>query len=258
MEMPLSQTTPPTKDNAYEAQQLVYDAWDAGSDTRESELIRQALALNPRNVDALLYLVDRVKLKPGPEIEVLRNIAKFAEQDLGPKAFKGLRGGFWAAIQTRPYMRTRQKLAECLREAGRLDEAIFEYEGMLDLNPGDNQGVRYHLLPCYLMTGRLKPAGKLSKKYKEGSFNTVFAWCRVLELFLSHDRAGAKRALAVARKQNPFTEAYITGVRRVPSRLPDAYSPGSKEEAACFAEILRDTWKTSPAALEWLDAQKSR
>ena len=32
--------------------------------------------------------------------------------------------------------------------------------------------------------------------------------------------------------------------------------PGSKEEAACFADVLRSAWHAHPEALRWLKAQK--
>jgi hypothetical protein len=48
----------------------------------------------------------------------------------------------------------------------------------------------------------------------------------------------------------------IKGHRELPRQLPDGYSPGSKEEAICFAEVLRATWEKHPAALKWLETQK--
>jgi hypothetical protein len=61
-----------------------------------------------------------------------------------------------------------------------LAEAVAEYRAMLELNPGDNQGVRYSLLPSLPELNRLEAARKLFEKYPEESeFNTVFAWGRV-------------------------------------------------------------------------------
>lgn len=45
-------------------------------------------------------------------------------------------------------------------EAGRLEESIAEHEGMLELNPNDNQGVRYGLLALYLALKRLDGASR--------------------------------------------------------------------------------------------------
>ena len=249
-QMAQMQGTPPD-----EAQQLYYDAMEAATDEDEFELIQKALKLDPGNVDALLAVLQHRPLGEEDEIEVLRKIVALGEQRLGQKAFKNCAGGFWGSIETRPYMRARVQLAEALRGAGRLDEAIVEWEAMLELNPNDNQAVRYALLACYLALKRLDGAARLFAKYDECPWNTMFAWGRVLERWLVGDTAGAEQALAVARKQNAHAEAYLKGHKRLPNHLPEAYAPGSKEEAVCFAETLMVTWLAHPKALEWLAAQ---
>jgi len=40
--------------------------------------------------------------------------------------------------------------------------------------------------------------------------------------------------------------------------MPEAYAPGSKEEAVCYAEVVRAAWEKHPAALKWLEAQKMK
>ena len=256
MERHLAKADRVADQEAHEAQQLVYDAWEAATDEEEQQLILRALEIDPVNVDALLQMTVYSGVEGEEEIELVRKIVALGEKALGPKTFKEFKGTFWGFIQTRPYMRARQRLAECLRSAGRLDEAIREYEAMLELNPGDNQGVRYHLLPCYLMLNRLPDAQRLFAQYKECRFNAVFAWGRVLERLLSGDAKGATRALAVARKQNPHMQGYIKGHRKMPRHQPDSYSPGTKEEAACFAEVLQSAWSRHPSALQWLSGQK--
>ncbi len=256
MERLLNETRSPKRKQADEAQQLVYDAWEAPTDERQHELMCQALELDPGNADALLYLLDQSGLDEEAEIQALRNIVAAAAKSLGPKVFKENAGHFWGFIETRPYMRARQRLAYCLRAAGRLEEAITEYEAMLELNPNDNQGVRYELLPALLGLNRLEPARALLKQYNEARFSVAFAWCAVLERWLSGDLAAAKRALAAARKQNAHMQVYIKGHRDLPRQMPDSYAMGSKEEALCFAEVLRSAWARHPQALAWLAEQQ--
>ncbi len=257
LERYLSKDQPVTDKVAHEAQQLVYDAWEAPTDGQELKLIKQALKLDPMNVDALLYIFSTLALTDDGEIEALRRIVAVGEKKLGPNALKELAGAFWGFIETRPYMRARERLAEHLRAAGRLDEAIVEWEAMLKLNPGDNQGVRYALLASLLTLGRLERVRELFETFSgEFDSNVVFAWGKVLERFLSEDPAGASRALAGARKQNPHMQIYVNGHRAVPKSLPEAYAPGSKDEAMCFAETLRTAWQKHPAALKWLETQK--
>jgi tetratricopeptide (TPR) repeat protein len=256
MERLLSETRSPKRRKADESQQLVYDAWEAPTDEREQELMSQALELDPGNADALLYMLDGAGLQDEEEIQALRNIVAAAAKSIGPKVFKEDAGHFWGLIETRPYMRARHRLAGALRAAGRLEEAITECEAMLQLNENDNQGVRYELLPAYLGMNRLEPARALLKKYNEAEFSVVFAWCAVLERWLSGEAAAAEEALEVARKQNPHVQVYVKGHRDVPRSLPDSYSPGSKEEAICFAEVLRCAWARHAEALAWLAGQR--
>lgn len=246
-----------SNDPSARAQDLFYAAMDASTDEEELELLEKALKLDAGNVDVLLALMRHERLSDAEAIEFLQKLVKLAETRLGPKAFKEFAGAFWGFHETRPYMRVREMLAEHLRVAGRLEEAVAEWNAMLELNPGDNQGVRYSLLPCLLILQRLDAARKLFEKYpEECEWNAVFAWGRTLERFLSDDLPGAEAALAVARKQNPHMQVYVKGHRQIPKTLPEAYSPGSKEEAICFADVVRAAWEKYPAALKWLEAQK--
>jgi tetratricopeptide (TPR) repeat protein len=240
------------------AQELFYNAMEAASDGQEFQLLQEALTLDPGNIDALLGVLRHRPMPLEKEIALLRKIVALGEKRLGRKAFKDFAGAFWGFIETRPYMRARERLAESLRYASRLEEAVAEWEAMLKLNPNDNQGVRYALLASHLALNRLDRAAELFGRYDECTLNTVFAWCRVLERYLSDDLAAAVKALQVARKQNPYTEAYLKGHKRLPKFLPDGYSIGSKEEAICFAENLRMAWAAHPTARKWLETQQPR
>ena len=238
--------------DADKAQDLYFEAMDAPSKAAQFDLLEKALKLDPGNPDVLLAMLRHLPTSASEEIEILRRIVQMGEERLGENTFEEYSGHFWGFVETRPYMRARAQLAEALNEGARVEEAMSEWEGMLALNPNDNQGIRYRLLPVYLSLGRRKEAGQLFKKYPEAEFNTVFAWGQVLELFLSGDQDMAAEAALEAQKQNGFSKAFILGHRRVPKNLPDAYSPGSKEEAACFASDLRLAWEAHPAALAWL------
>jgi tetratricopeptide (TPR) repeat protein len=256
MEHTLGGLGPSKRNDEQRAQDLVYDAMEASTWERRLRLVRQALALDPENVDALLMVAEASDLEGVERIEALRGIVAAGAKRLGKKAFKELVPHFWGFIETRPYMRARERLATALREAGRLDEAAAEYAEMLALNENDNQGVRYELLPVLLSQGRLDEARALMERYKDDcEWNVVFAWRRVLERLLSKDEAGAVKALAVARKQNAHMEAHLKGQRKLPKNLPGSYSPGSKEEALCYAGALMAAWKAHPAALALLASQ---
>ncbi len=246
------------KQNQRRAQELIYDAMEADTPERIAGLVAQAYKLDPENVDALLMMARMAGFEGEERIAFLRTIVKKGAKRLGKKAFKELVPHFWGFLETRPYMRARQELAEELRSAGRLEEAAVEYAEMLVLNENDNQGVRYHYLPCLLVLNRLEDARSLMKRYTDDvKWNTVFAWCHVLERVLSEDEPGARKALAAARKQNGFTEAYLKGHRKLPKSLPSSYAPHSREEAQCYAEPLLMAWRAHEGAQKWLAAERN-
>lgn len=237
-----------------ESQECYYDAMEAGSEIEAYRLLSRALELDPGNTDAWLLMLSYYPPKSADEeIGTLRKLVSGAEERLGKKAFKEFAGHFWGFHETRPYMRARAALADALHRSGRIESASAEVEAMLELNPGDNQGLRYRLLACHLALGKLDDARSLFARYPdEFDYNTVFAWAKVLERILAGNPEEAARAVAAAQKQNPASQAYVLGHRKIPKNPPDSYSPGSKEEAMCFAADLQSAWNAHPAAKKWL------
>lgn len=76
------------------------------------------------------------------------------ERTLGPNVFVEEVGHFWGIVRTRPYMRARFGLAQCLEALDRREEAIEHYREFVRLNAGDNQGVRHSVLAALLLAGR--------------------------------------------------------------------------------------------------------
>jgi tetratricopeptide (TPR) repeat protein len=237
-----------------ESQECYYDAMEARSEIEAYRLLSRALELDPGNTDAwLLMLSYETPQSAEEEIGTLRKLVASAEERLGKRAFREFAGHFWGFHETRPYMRARAALADALHRAGRIESASAEWEAMLELNPNDNQGLRYRLLACHLALGKLSDARGLFARYPdEFDYNTVFAWAKVLERFLTGNTAEAAQAVAVAQKQNPASQVYVLGHRKIPKNPPDSYSPGSKEEAMCFAADLQSAWNAHPSAKKWL------
>jgi hypothetical protein len=143
-----------------------------------------------------------------------------------------------------------------LAESGSLEEAAAVFERMLELNPGDNQGMRYPLLGLYLAMKQPESAARVMSRYPdEERILGSFAWARVLERWFSGKFAEAEAALTRARKVNPFVEHYISGAQELPSEAPAYYRPGEDSEAQVCARELAIAWKSHPAFREWLLAR---
>lgn len=151
-------------------------------------------------------------------------------------------------------MRARLGLALALWNAGRTDEAVSHAEGMLRLNPNDNQGVRYVALNWLQQLGRDADADRLFRRYKDDC-GTEWAWPAALAAFRRNgDGVAARKALTRAIKANPHVAGFLLGQKKFPKALPAYVEMGGKDEAAAYAEAAAATWTMTSGALEWLAA----
>jgi tetratricopeptide (TPR) repeat protein len=132
-----------------QAQDLIYDAWEAKTAKARLAIARKALALSPLCADAHVLLAEHAKSGSDEQLELWRRGVESGELALGDE-FEALAGQFWGFLETRPYMRARFGLARALWIRGANDEAIDHLRDMLRLNPNDNQGIRY-VLAAYLV-----------------------------------------------------------------------------------------------------------
>lgn len=238
-------------DSIEEAQELAYKAMEAEDPFEALELTNKALQLDFDCVDAHLLMARLASRSLTEEIKNVKKIIARTEQKLGEKYFEENKGHFWGMVETRPYMRARAFLVSALRETGKTAEAVRQAEGMLELNPNDNQGIRDSLLGMYLETGNLDGARILFKKYPSEYF-AVFLWGKVLERCLSGDLKEAARIYRKASERNPHVFDYLTGRRRPDFELGDFYSPGDESEAIVCLEEIGPAWQKHPEAVEWL------
>jgi len=132
-----------------QAQDLMYQAWDS-SGKRRIELARRALKISEDCADAYVLLAEKAASSLAEAKHLYQQGVEAGERALGEKAFKEDAGHFWGILETRPYMRARAGLAQCLWMLGERDQAIAHFTDMLRLNPNDNQGIRYILATCLL------------------------------------------------------------------------------------------------------------
>jgi tetratricopeptide (TPR) repeat protein len=215
----------------------------------------RAVRLNPACLDARVFIAIAAGGPRGELIEELQTIVAVGEADLGPGFFEQNRGEFWGLLETRPYMRARHNLAHELYKEGRIAEAIHHYEEMLQLNPCDNQGLRYSLLGHYLEVDDLEGARRLLQTYGDEPL-AMFLWARVLERYLSGDLFGAVDALQQSRKQNPHFEPFLVGKAKLPKNRPDYYGIGDTTEAMTCMDVVGPAWKKHREAIQWLKKEQ--
>lgn len=238
-----------------EAQNLVYDAADARG-RRKVQLARKALEIWPDCADAYALLAERTG-DPAKAAELYRQAMAAGERALGPELFKEAEGEFWGLIETRPYMRARQGLADCLVSLGRIEEAVEHYIAMLRLNPGDNQGVRYSLAPLLYELGRYDELQALLSQFSEYGLDPTLQYLQALLTFRREgDSPKARQEIAKALKQNKHFKKYLLGDAELSPWQPPTYTPGGEDEAIIYADYLAPLWQKTEGAVAWLKQQK--
>lgn len=240
-----------------EAQTVMYDAWDANTSKQRIRLARKALSISEDCADAYVLLAEESARSIEEAKELYEAAVEAGQRALGEDAFAEYEGHFWGVTKTRPYMRARAGLAACLWGLDQREEAIAHYRELLRLNPGDNQGIRYTLLPCLLEEGRDKEAEQLLKAYDD---DAAAMWLYTAAL-LSFRKGGASRKankrLREALEFNPHVPDYLLGRRRIPRQLPPYMGLGDKTEAEHYVAEAGQLWLQQEGALDWLRQEVS-
>lgn len=236
------------------AQDLCYQAFDARG-RRQVQLAKRAIEICPDCADAYVILAER-SCDPEKGRELYAKAVEAGERALGEKRFQEDAGHFWGMTDTRPYMRARFGLAQCLDAMGRTEEAVGHYQALLRLNPGDNQGIRFILVPKLIQLGHDVPALKVLDEYGDSPM-AASLWSRALLAFRAEgDSPAARASLRQARQANPHVTRYLLAEDDLPPGLPSGYSLGSEAEAVICATELLEAWQATPGAVEWLDGQE--
>ena len=236
------------------AQQLMYSAWEERNPGRRIALAHEALSVSPDCSDAYVLLAEEEADTVGRALEYYRRGVEAGARALGEQ-FDDLVGHFWGVLETRPYMRARQGLADTLWRMGRNEEACSHYEEMLRLNPNDNQGMRYLLAVLLLEMDRDADVEKLLKRYKSDASATWYFTRALVEFRKGGATDKANKALQKALKYNPHVLPYLTGQKRIPNRLPDTLGFGDENEAIAYAADHLNHWRRTEGAVEWLRGQ---
>lgn len=243
---PLDDLTFPNDTPADRAEALCQEAIESFG-RRRVQLARQALVEDPSHVEANTLLAESTR-QVDRRIELFRAAVEHGKAQLG-QVFEESVGHFWGLTDTRPYMRACHGLAAALHEAGQSNEAIQQYQELLRLNPNDNQGVRYEVIPLLLEQNREPEAIALLSDYREDSAFWHYMKSLV-EFRCSGGSATSKKAMRAAFCANEHVVALLQSSG--PPLFPDSYALGSPEEAAICMRELAVVWDETEGYIEWM------
>ncbi len=255
MEVYLSALGQRSPDDALnEAQGLIYDAWEADETRRAVALARRAIKITPLCADAYVLLAQLASTSLEEEKRLYELGVKAGEMALGAEGFREYAGHFWGFLETRPYMRARAGLAQALWAEGHYREAISNYQEMLNLNPGDNQGIRYLLAACLLHVQDEAGLERLLKQYKDdGSANIAYTRA-LMEFRRTRASSQAKRLAERAWRSNVHIPSALGGTKKVKDPGTGYYTVGGEDEAAYYLNEYGFAWRDTPGAIAWLMA----
>lgn len=221
------------------AQDLLFEAREVHGSAR-NKLIKEALDIYSNSPDAYLLLAEE-ESDMEKQMELLERALHVGKEDLGEEFFKENKGSFWGIVETRPYMRAMQAYGKALENNGMVIEAIEKYMELLELNPNDNQGNRYHLLVLLLENGDYKAAKKLISQYNEGTAMFMFS-----KALIHYEEKGITKqsvnALIEADAANPFVVDYLLMNKMFPDESPEYVGMGDETEAIAYAEETMHLW----------------
>jgi tetratricopeptide (TPR) repeat protein len=238
------------------AQDLIYQAQETPDPKKAIRLAKQALKHSKDCADAYTILGDLEAEDLSQAVTYYEQAVAAGERAIGKDRFEEARGHFWGIIETRPYMRARSQLAGALWELGQPDAAIAHYREMLELNPGDNQGIRNLLLHALLQIYRNDEAEALLDQFDDGMANWLYN--RALLNFRKYGRsARANDALEEAFEENEYVPEYLLGFEEMPmfEDLPLMHGWGDENEAILYMAKGITLWDQTPGALRWMAEQ---
>ncbi len=231
------------------AQDLVFEAYNLPLSKAKLN-ISKALLLDKNCIEAYEFLGSK---EPAPEIAIVffEKGITIGRQIFGGKFLEETKGFFWGVHKTRPYMRCLYNFANCLLIMDKIEEGIAIFEEMIELNPNDNQGVRYLLQILLLETDEFEKFRKYDLMFDTDQ-STFALFNRALNTFiLEGDSIKANKCLKVALERNKYVAKNLLSRKEI-VLTSNTYSIGDENEADYYAQIGQLIWQNTDGATNWL------
>ncbi|MCM8776061.1 MAG: SEC-C metal-binding domain-containing protein [Candidatus Omnitrophica bacterium] len=243
------------KDSLEAAQDLVYKAFGSKDKAERIKLAREALQLSENCVDAYVILGEETD-DLEEAIRWYRKGVEAGERFLGEDFFRENKGRFWGIFETRPYMRARFNLAEALWYDNKKKESLAHLRALLDLDPNDNQGVRYFLAGRLLETGHHGELLDLMQKRYSDDATAEWRYTNALLYYEIYGDSEVSRAcLEEAVESNKHVPDYLLGLKEIPETEFQTVQFGGEDEAIYYCRENGELWWRNEKAMQWFERQ---
>lgn len=240
-----------TKSSSKEkAMDLIYKAWESDNIEEIITLAEKAIKLDENCADAYNLLAEVKAKTPLESLELFAKGIEAGKKSLGDE-FENYKGYFWGYHETRPFMRAMAGYSDVLWHIGERSKSIEILKEMLQLNPNDNQGMRYILITRLLILNRLLEAEKLYKDY-EDDYSAQWHYSKAYLYFCKRSKQlYADKALKEAMEYNPYVPIYLFGLTEMPEEMPEYTGVGDENEAIAYVDDSLELWANNKKALKW-------
>jgi tetratricopeptide (TPR) repeat protein len=221
--------------------------------------LEKALQLDPNCPEACLELAT---LSVTPESAMMwyqksmDATLKLLGPDLMHEMLEKFKKNPWRQVEIHTFIKAKASLAEKLFRNGYHETAIFHFEELLELNPGDDLNVRQFLMVSYLQENRPEDAAQLLQRFR-GDWAASWFFCKaLLQYKLDGDTRRSRRALGRAFRRNLWVPVYLLGLKKMPaSKMPPQdkkWKVGSREEAVDCVKCIAPAFCDDTNVMMWM------
>jgi len=231
------------------AQALIYAVFEADSTAERIKLAKMALQISKHCADAYTFLAQETTVDLKQKHSMLEKAVAAGEAAMGVDDFRRFSGETWEFLETKPYMRARASLADCLWELGQREQSVDHLVDMLNLNREDSLGLRFVVVSRLIALGRLDMADQILTYYQDNNFADWAFNTALLKFINNTANPEAGQALEHAMQVNEFVVEMLVGDVEIPKSVLHGYAPGSKEEAIFYVRDNMENWQSAKGAL---------
>lgn len=211
------------------------------------------------HIDAILHL-GLLYCENSKEVEgnALINKAHTIALEAIPKDFDEKNAQImWGFLDNRPFLRTFQAIGTEMMKEKDYEKASKKFEFGINVNPDDNQGMRYLLLECFFHLHDPVKALELIKKYKD-DWSIDFEYGSVLANYQSGKLQKAEKSLRSAVSEFPFGAKEILKKRhKEPKNDGFGVVHGSEYEAYDYWMRTSQFWTETDGLVDFVRSKTS-
>lgn len=229
---------------------LVYQAMDQEDDYEAISLLREALLLDKKSIDAYSFLATK-QTHPFLSEYFVKKAIKIGKKRFSKEFLEENKEHIWAIHETRPFLKAMGQLAHINYAQGNIFDSAKILAKLIDICPNDNMGNRELLFSQLLEMKKFKKFKKYIAMFEDDVMsNTLFS-----KVYYSYYNDGdiekTNYLLKAAQQANPNIVKKLINTNSKP-KLSNQFAMGSLEEANNYCYFAKEMWQKDAELIHWL------